>query len=72
MLKDQRNFMLTYLEDRKMAESVASNLEVLDYKYFNIITTDEKGNKALTDGMMKRQIPQQQITNYIDRRKISR
>jgi uncharacterized protein len=67
MLKDQRNFMLTYLEDRKMAESVASNLE-----YFIIITTDEKGNKALTDGMMKRQIPQQQITNYIDRRKISR
>lgn len=67
MLKDQRNFMLTYLEDRKMAESVASNLE-----YLIIITTDEKGNKALTDGMMKRQIPQQQITNYIDRRKISR
>ena len=67
MLKDQRNFMLTYLEDRKMAESVASNLE-----YFIIITTDEKGNKALTDAMMKRQMAQQQITNYIDRRKISR
>jgi hypothetical protein len=67
MLKDQRNFMLTYLEDRKMAESVASNLE-----YLIIITTDEKGNKALTDGMMKRQMAQQQITNYIDRRKISR
>jgi uncharacterized protein len=67
MLKDQRNFMLTYLEDRKMAESVASNLE-----YLIISTTDEKGNKALTDGMMKRQMPQQQITNYIDRRKISR
>jgi uncharacterized protein len=46
---------------------VASNLE-----YLIIITTDEKGNKALTDGMMKRQMPQQQITNYIDRRKISR
>jgi uncharacterized protein len=61
MLKDQRNFMLTYLEDRKMAESVASNLE-----YLIIIPTDEKGNKALTDGMMKRQMPQQQITNYID------
>jgi hypothetical protein len=67
MLKDQRNFMLTYLEDRKMAESVASNLE-----YLIISTTDEKRNKALTDGMMNRQMPQQQITNYIDRRKISR
>jgi hypothetical protein len=67
MLKDQRNFMLTYLEDRKMAESVASNLE-----YLIIYTTDEKRNKALTDGMMNRQMPQQQITNYIDRRKISR
>ena len=51
-----------------MAESVASNLEYL----IIIITTDEKGNKALTDGMMKRQMAQQQITNYIDRRKISR
>jgi uncharacterized protein len=31
-----------------------------------ISTTDEKGNKALTGGMMKRQMPQQQITNYIN------
>jgi predicted enzyme related to lactoylglutathione lyase len=31
-----------------------------------ISTPDEKGNKALTGGMMKRQMPQQQITNYIN------
>jgi len=36
-------------------------------EYWMITTTDDKGNKALTGGMMKRQIPQQQgITNYID------
>ncbi len=37
-----------------------------DMKYWLITTTDEKGNKALSGGMMKRQMPQQQITNYID------
>jgi predicted enzyme related to lactoylglutathione lyase len=31
-----------------------------------VTTTDHKGNKALTGGMMKRQMPQQQITNYIN------
>ena len=31
-----------------------------------VTTTDDKGNKALTGGMMKRQMPQQQITNYIN------
>jgi uncharacterized protein len=36
-------------------------------EYELITTTDEKGNKSLTGGMMKRQNPQQQgITNYID------
>ena len=36
-------------------------------EYLMITTTDEKGNKSLTGGMMKRQDPQQQgITNYID------
>jgi predicted enzyme related to lactoylglutathione lyase len=40
---------------------VASNIE-----YLIISTTDEKGNKALTGGMIKRQISQQQITNYIN------
>jgi len=29
-------------------------------------TTDDKGNKALGGGMSKRQMPQQQITNFID------
>lgn len=36
-------------------------------EYLIITTTDEKGNKSLAGGMMKRQNPQQQgITNYID------
>ncbi len=36
-------------------------------EYLMITTTDDKGNKALTGGMMKRQNAQQQgITNYID------
>jgi uncharacterized protein len=36
-------------------------------EYLMITTTDDKGNKALTGGMMKRQMPEQQgITNYID------
>ena len=35
-------------------------------EYWTITTTDDKGNKALGGGMMKRQGPQQPITNYID------
>lgn len=36
-------------------------------EYFIISTVDDKGNKALSGGMMKRQNPQQQgITNYVD------
>ena len=36
-------------------------------EYFIISTVDDKGNKAVSGGMMKRQNPQQQgITNYID------
>lgn len=36
-------------------------------EYLMITTTDQKGNKSLTGGMMKRQNPQQQgITIYID------
>ncbi len=34
--------------------------------YWMIHTTDEKGEKAVDGGMMQRQHPQQQITNYID------
>ena len=29
-------------------------------------TVDDKGNKALGGGLMKRQMPEQQITNYIN------
>jgi predicted enzyme related to lactoylglutathione lyase len=35
-------------------------------EYWLVTTTDEKGNKALGGGMMKRQGPQQPIINYID------
>jgi uncharacterized protein len=35
-------------------------------EYWMITTTDEKGNKALGGGMMKRQMPQQPNINYID------
>jgi len=31
-----------------------------------VTTTDDKGNKALGGGMMKRQMPEQQVTNYIN------
>jgi predicted enzyme related to lactoylglutathione lyase len=30
-----------------------------------VTTTDEKGNKALGGGLMKKQMPQHQVTNYI-------
>jgi uncharacterized protein len=36
-------------------------------EYWLVTTTDDKGNKALAGGIMKRQNPQQQgITDYID------
>jgi predicted enzyme related to lactoylglutathione lyase len=37
-----------------------------DIEYWMITTTDDKGNKALGGGMMKRQSPNQPIINYID------
>ncbi len=44
------------------SENAAQGME-----YLMITTTDQKGNRSLTGGMMKRQNPQQQgITNYID------
>jgi uncharacterized protein len=33
---------------------------------WEVATTDNKGNKALSGGMSKRSMPQQQITNFID------
>ena len=38
----------------------------IDMEYWTITTTDDKGNKAVGGGMMKRQGPQQPIINYID------
>jgi len=35
-------------------------------EYWMISTTDYKGNQALGGGMMRRQSPQQEITNYFD------
>jgi uncharacterized protein len=37
-----------------------------DMEYWIITTSDDKGNKALGGGMMKRQGPQQPIINHID------
>jgi predicted enzyme related to lactoylglutathione lyase len=34
-------------------------------EYWIVTTTDEKGNKALGGGLMKRQMPQHHVTNYI-------
>jgi predicted enzyme related to lactoylglutathione lyase len=34
-------------------------------EYWMVTTTDDKGNKALGGGMMKRQVPEHQVTNYI-------
>jgi hypothetical protein len=35
-------------------------------EYWMVTTTDDKGNKSLTGGMMKRQNEHQGITNFID------
>jgi len=35
-------------------------------EYWIVSTTDDKGNKALGGGMMKRQMPEHRITNYIN------
>jgi len=39
-------------------------------EYLMVTTTDDKGNKAVGGGMMKRQMPEQQITNYISVRSV--
>ena len=39
-------------------------------EYWMVTTTDDKGNKALGGGMMKRVQPGQQITNYINVRSV--
>ena len=37
-----------------------------DMEYWMVTTTDEKGDKALGGGLMKRMHPEHQVTNYID------
>jgi len=39
-------------------------------EYWMVTTTDDKGNKALCGGMIKRVQPEQQITNYINVRSV--
>src|SRR5215813_6949087 len=39
-------------------------------EYWMVTTTDDKGNKAIGGGMMKRVQPEQQITNYINVRSV--
>jgi uncharacterized protein len=34
-------------------------------EYWTVTTVDDKGNKALGGGMMKRQMPEHHVTNYI-------
>ena len=34
-------------------------------EYWIVTTTDDKGNKALGGGIMKRQMPEHRVTNYI-------
>ena len=61
-LKGQRNYSdLFGWKIEKWSGSADIGME-----YWTITTTDDKGNKALGGGMMKRQGPQQPITNYID------
>jgi predicted enzyme related to lactoylglutathione lyase len=51
----------------KMPESNTPNrMESWIVTTTTITITDDKGNNALSGGMSKRQMPQQQITNFID------
>jgi uncharacterized protein len=48
--------------DDSQLTSVATGQPI---EYWTVTTTDDKGNKALDGGMMKRQMPEHQVTNYI-------
>jgi uncharacterized protein len=51
------------MENRKWSESGTGDME----EYWMVTTTDERGDKGLDGGIMKRQNPQQhQVTNSID------
>jgi uncharacterized protein len=54
------------IERRPGTDSDNSSSSSNSIEYWLVTTTDEKGNKALGGGMMKRQGPQQPIINYID------
>jgi len=47
-------------DDSQMTSAAGQPME-----YWMVTTTDDKGNKALGGGMMKRQMPEHQVTNYI-------
>jgi uncharacterized protein len=48
-------------DDNQLTSAAGQPME-----YWMVTTTDDKGNKALGGGMMKRQMPEQQVTNYIN------
>lgn len=49
------------IDDSQLTSAAGQPME-----YWIVTTTDDKGNKALGGGMMKRQMPEHQITNFID------
>jgi hypothetical protein len=67
-LKGQRNFILICLDGKieKSSGMDSGNSSSSNMEYWMITTTDDKGNKALGGGMMKRKMPQQPNINYID------
>ena len=52
---------LSVTDDSRLTSAVTAQ----PMEYWIITTTDDKGNKALGGGMMKRQMPEHQVTNYI-------
>ena len=61
-LNAQGNSILIFLDGKwKNGHGMESGME-----YWTINTTDNEGGKAVGGGMMKRQNPQQGITNFID------
>jgi uncharacterized protein len=53
-------------DDRQLTSAATGQ----SMEYWMVTTTDDKGNKALGGGMMKRVQPGQQITNYINVRSV--
>ena len=73
ILEGQRNFIMISLDGKQKnglgtednSSQLTSPVTGQSIEYWMVITTDDKGNKALSGGMMKRQMPEHQVTNYI-------